>query len=93
MPRSLLIGLDELMTSHDMTDTSDNEMDVQAVAHSHDVSRAKVADREAERLVGHVQHVADGFAVAAGDAGGVLMRNLEPLVVGVGDLRRESRCC
>lgn len=68
-------------------------MDVRAVGHSRDDSGARVVHHQAERLVDHVQHVADGFAVAAGDAGGVLMRNLEPRVAGVEDLKRELCCC
>lgn len=38
----------------------------------------------------HVQHVAERFAVAAAHAGDVLVRNLEPLLVRVGDLKRDS---
>lgn len=48
-------------------------------------------DREAEGLVDHVQHVADVFAMAAGHGGGVFVRNLEPLVVRVRDLKRDNR--
>lgn len=68
-------------------------MDVRPVGHSRDDSGARVLHHEAERLVDHVQHVADGFAVAAGDVGDVLMRNLKPRVVGVEDLKRELHCC
>lgn len=70
-------------------------MDVRAVGHSRDDIGAGVFHREAERLVDHIQHVADEeFGGAVGDAGDVLMRNLKPLVVGVEDLKRELyRCC
>lgn len=47
-------------------------------------------DHEAEGLVDHIQHCVEGFAVAAGHGGRVSVRNLKPLVVWVGDLRRDS---
>lgn len=63
---------------------------MRAVRHLHHVSGARVFDHEAEGLVENVQHLAEGFAVIAGHLGGVFVRNLEPLVVGVGDLKRHT---